>query len=742
MKKSSVLFITLLLALGLCLTACGGDDVDKLPDEGGATEHIHSFTEWKVVERPNCIKTGTEVRYCDCGEKQTETIPTTETHTEVIDKAVAPTCTETGLTEGKHCAVCGLVTVTQDVVQTIAHTEIIDEAVPPTCTESGLTEGKHCAVCNEILVKQGTDPIIPHTYTDKYDESCNVCGNIRDAECAHKEIEIMNGYAATCTAPGLTDGEKCKKCGEIFLQQTVINATGHTEVIDEAVPATCTESGLTEGKHCSVCNEIIVKQEVAPTVEHSPQTTYGIDDNYHWSICTVCENEVNKTAHQVDENGSCSICEHPILATRGIEYSISEDGSYAMVVGYTGTATKIRIADSYQGMPVTTIYNKAFKSNESITSVIIPDSVTTIGYDAFCGCSNLTSVVIPDSVTDFGSGVLYKTKVQFNEYENCKYLGTGDNPYSYLISPTSKNLSSYTIHKDTNIIADSAFDDCDSLTSIVIPDSVINIGSYAFDDCDSLTSIVIPDSVTTIGYSAFSYCDNLTSAVIGNGVTTIGQSAFAHSGLASVVIGNSVTRIELDAFEYSHLKSVVIPDSVTYIGSYTFYQCTELTTVVMGSGLTYLANGVFYLCDNLESVYINDLSKWCEITFNGVASNPIYYAENVYVNNKLVTDLVIPEGVTSISDWAFSKFSNLTSVVIPDSVTTIGSSAFYECDGLTSVVIGNSVTTIGNWAFDYCDSLKDVYYTGSGAEWNAISIGSCNDDLRYATKHYNYTPEN
>ena len=220
---------------------------------------------------------------------------------------------------------------------------------------------------------------------------------------------------------------------------------------------------------------------------------------------------------------------------------------------------------------------------------------------------------------------------------------------------------------------------------------------YKNNDNKYKDNIVIPEtvlyrgvtcSVTSIGDYAFYYCTGLTSVTIGNSVTSIGSCAFYHcAGLTSVTIGNSVTSI----------------------GDEAFCQCYDLTSVTIPNSVTSMGSGAFRDCNGLQKVIVKDIAAWCGISFSDIHSNPLLCAKHLYCDeNTEITELIIPNSVTSIGDYAFCQCTDLTSVTIPNSVTSIGSSAFRACTGLTSVTIGNSVTSIGNLAFGDCVGLTSV----------------------------------
>ena len=197
-------------------------------------------------------------------------------------------------------------------------------------------------------------------------------------------------------------------------------------------------------------------------------------------------------------------------------------------------------------------------------------------------------------------------------------------------------------------------------------------------------------SVTAIGSEAFCYCTDPLTVTIPNSVTKIHDEAFINClGLTSVNIPSSVTSIGNYVFYgCKSLPTLVIPNSVTKIGTYALSNCESLVDLTLPSSITSISADAFN-SSHIVNVHISDLKAFCKISFGNDFSTPLECAENLYVNGVLMNDLVLPETVTTINDYAFSGFQGLTSVTIPSSLTSIGDFVFTFCDNIAAVYIND-----------------------------------------------------
>ncbi|MBP3290321.1 MAG: leucine-rich repeat protein [Alistipes sp.] len=291
---------------------------------------------------------------------------------------------------------------------------------------------------------------------------------------------------------------------------------------------------------------------------------------------------------------------------------------------------------------ITKIANNAFRSRETITSIIIPSTITEIGDNAFNYCRGITSFTIPNNVTKIGT---------------------------------------------------SAFYTCSSLKSIVIPNSVIEVGKHAFQNCNMMRSAHVPGSLSEISDNMFFACTYLSSITIEEGISRIGKSAFdGCANLSSITIPNTVSEIAENCFVNAGVKSITIPNKVTRINSLTFSSCRKLESVTLGKDITYIGKGAFAGCTKLTTINIPDgINVINDDTFNGCSS---------------LASINIPANVTNIGNSAFEGCNSLENLVLPNKVTAIGIYAFSGCNKIKTVNIPQSVTHIDTGAFKGCTNLE------------------------------------
>lgn len=363
----------------------------------------------------------------------------------------------------------------------------------------------------------------------------------------------------------------------------------------------------------------------------------------------------------------------------------------------TTTTGAIEIPRELGGYPVEKLAMYAFINCTGITSVTIPDTIKKITLQSFHGCTNLVSVTIPNSVTNIDNQAFQKCSA----------------------------LASITIPKSVTWIGGDVFNGCVSLTNVTINASVTSLAGV-FVGCRNLECVTIPDSVTNIGNELFMNCSRLRSVTLSSSAKAIGDSAFMNCGsLKEIEIPNSVTKIGAWAFASSGLTKVTIPDSVTNISEYAFSGCGGLESVNVGRGVAGLGKEAFAGCGALTQFVVS-------------ADNPNYRMSDIFLLSKdgstLVAGInangavVLPDGISSIGDFAFSSSGGMTDVTIPDSVVDIGHKAFYSCTSLTNAPLPESLANIDYGAFENCKKLTSVTVPGSvtnvgdSAFWDCSSL--------------------
>jgi len=544
---------------------------------------------------------------------------------------------------------------------------------------------------------------------------------------------------------------------------------------------------------------------IPENVRYVGYKAFGVDYDHSSSLTTVVWNAKNAF---IDTDGMNSDIDSPFYGCSNIS-TVTFGDSVRVIPDYLFT-NRTGLTSVTIGNSVTTIGGSAFAGCSGLTSVTIPNSVTTIGGSAFAGCTGLTSVTIgnsvttirgsafrnctgltsvtlPNSVDTIGAFAFYNTGLtSITIPENVRHVGNkafGADQYdeSGNIIQSSSSLTTVVWNAKNASIAsdgwnyDSPFSGCSNISTVTFGDSVRVIPHYLFTNCTGLTSVTLPNSVDTIGAQAF-YNTGLTSITIPENVRYIGSNAFGidvygnqSSSLTTVVWNAKNASIASDGWNYdspffgcSNISTVTFGDSVRVIPDYLFPSVAETPNVYYGRDIEswinikrinsenyeygmfgygnynlYINNqlvtnlvvpgavdtiqaGTFHLCSSIQSVTIptqiefigryaflgcNNLSS---VTWNAIncdLEGGLVFGDQY--GDQSITNLVLGDSVQVIPDNVFSSFA-ITNVNLPNSLTSIGEQAFEECINLASITIPSQVTTIGDEAFKYCTNLRSI----------------------------------
>ncbi len=541
-----------------------------------------------------------------------------------------------------------------------------------------------------------TRVVIPDTITEIGSHAFAYCRNLKEVTVG-TGVTLMRSYAFTfCESLDVVHiNDLAKWCAIEFGDQVggavVANPLYYAKyftVNGEPVYQLEIPEGVTEIKSYAFTNcENLVSVKIPASMQMINSGAF----NECLKIAEVYnDSDLNIVAGASGEHGNVATYAHNVIkSTDTHNLTVTAEGlvfyrdeEVCLLVSYIGEGKDVVLPELYKDAAYS-IGNSAFKYHQTLESVVVPATVTDISNYAFAYTPKLTSVVINAPITSLKSYLFYHATA----------------------------LKSFAVPSTVTNLDGSVFSYCESLTDIYFSSPSMDFSYENFYGCNSLKNVHIDDAKKWAAYGSgyeseaiFNYAENLYE----NGV------------LVESVTVTDVEKVRAHAFAfYDKLKTVVIGSGVNSIGSSAFYGCKSLATITIGSGVRSIGNDAFFNCTALKRLNIGSVDSWAQIVFGNNYSNPMYYTKSAYVDGRLLTTLVISEGVTEIESYAFYNCTSLLGVHLPEGMTHINRYAFQNCKMLEYIVIGSDMGYIYSYAFDGCNNLKTLYtYATSSSEFN------------------------
>ena len=500
------------------------------------SQHAHTFGEWR---RYGYCDSGLNMRSCnECALVEFKNVPIKECMCATVTKE--ETCEEGGYVK-EICSICGKVN------KTLSETTATGHNYQTTLSHDSSYHWYECENC-DIKKSYGE-------HVDNGNGLCSLCNTPSgptkgvtyaiSSDGTYAEVERYSGESTYVRISETFNDLPVRVIKEsAFYQNTVIKKV----IIPDGVDIIEKNAF----SNCSNLTDIHIGDSVTEIEE------YAFSNCYKLTSITIPDSVTSIGVSAFDECDSIT----SVTIGKGLKKIGFEafDCTSITSVYITDIAKWCEIDFHYNSNPLN--YGASlYLDEELVTELVIPDGVTSIKYQ-FSGCSSITSVMLPDTLANISYPAFYGcSNLQYNVYDNAKYLGSSKNPHLVLFESTDKNIESITIHDSTKIIAYNAFINCSSITSVTIPDSVKSIGESAFENCSGLKSVTIGNGVTSIDMGAFEGCTAITTITIGNNVTSIGKSAFLGC--------NSLTSIKFRGTDSQWLAIEKGKDWDFAIGKYT-----------------------------------------------------------------------------------------------------------------------------------------------------------------------------